>query len=83
MIALPGQVFYSSQIPVCLWFIARNKADKRFRTRRGETLFIAARKLGRMIDRVHRELAEEDIRQIADTYCSGPAPVSGIQAGIG
>ena len=68
IVALPGQLFYSTQIPVCLWFIARDKRDRRFRDRRGETLFIDARKMGRMVDRVHRELTEEDIRQIADTY---------------
>ena len=68
MVAMPGQLFYSTQIPVCLWFIARDKKNGRFRDRRGETLFIDARKLGTMIDRVHRELTEEDIRKIADTY---------------
>ena len=68
MVALPGQLFYSTQIPVCLWFIARNKEDHRFRKRTGETLFIDARTLGVMIDRVHRELTDEDIMRIADTY---------------
>ncbi len=68
MVALPGQLFYSTQIPVCLWFIARDKRNGRFRDRRGETLFIDARKLGTMIDRVHRELTNEDIKKIADTY---------------
>jgi len=68
MVALPGQLFYSTQIPVCLWFIARDKKNGSFRDRRGETLFIDARKLGTMIDRVHRELTEEDIKKIADTY---------------
>ena len=68
MVALPGQLFYSTQIPVCLWFIARDKKNSRFRDRRGQTLFIDARKLGTMIDRVHRELTEEDIREIAGTY---------------
>jgi len=68
MVALPGQLFYSTQIPVCLWFIARDKKNHRFRDRRGETLFIDARKLGAMIDRVHRELTDEDIRKIAGTY---------------
>ncbi|MBM4287372.1 MAG: SAM-dependent DNA methyltransferase [Deltaproteobacteria bacterium] len=68
MVALPGQLFYSTQIPVCLWFIARDKKNSRFRDRRGETLFIDARKLGTMIDRVHRELTDEDISTIADTY---------------
>ena len=68
MVALPGQLFYSTQIPVCLWFIARDKRNSRFRDRRGQVLFLDARKLGTMVDRVHRELTEEDIRKIADTY---------------
>ena len=70
MVALPGQLFYSTQIPVCLWFLARDKKNGRFRDRRGETLFIDARKLGRMEDRVHRTLDEGDIEQIANTYHS-------------
>jgi type I restriction enzyme M protein len=68
MVALPGQLFYSTQIPVCLWFLARDRRNGRFRDRRGETLFIDARKMGTLLDRVHRELTEADIRQIADTY---------------
>jgi type I restriction enzyme M protein len=68
MVALPGQLFYSTQIPVCLWFLARSKKNGRFRDRRGETLFIDARKLGTLIDRVHREMTEADIRKIAGTY---------------
>ncbi len=86
MVALPGQLFYSTQIPVCLWFLARDKKGEvgrvklergssdfklhpsNFRDRRGQTLFIDARKLGTMIDRVHRELTDDDIRTIADTY---------------
>jgi len=68
MVALPGQLFYSTQIPVCLWFITRAKKNSRFRDRRGQVLFIDARKLGTMIDRVHRELTVEDIRRISDTY---------------
>ncbi|MBF0320009.1 MAG: SAM-dependent DNA methyltransferase [Nitrospirae bacterium] len=70
MVAMPGQLFYSTQIPVCLWFIARNKRNGRFRDRRGEALFIDARKMGRMVDRVHRELTAEDITRIASTYHS-------------
>ncbi len=70
MIALPGQLFYSTQIPVCLWFLARDKKNGRFRDRRGQTLFIDARKLGTMVDRVHRELRTEDITGIAGTYHS-------------
>jgi type I restriction enzyme M protein len=68
MVALPGQLFYSTQIPVCLWFLARDKKNGRFRDRRGETLFIDARKMGSLVDRVHRELADEDIAKIAGTY---------------
>jgi type I restriction enzyme M protein len=68
MVAMPGQLFYSTQIPVCLWFLARNKQDGRFRSRSEETLFIDARKLGAMIDRVHRELTAEDIAKVAGTY---------------
>ena len=68
MVALPGQLFYSTQIPVCLWFIARDKRNHRLRDRRGEVLFIDARGLGTMIDRTHRELSDDDIGQIAGTY---------------
>ena len=68
MIALPGQLFYSTQIPACLWFIARDRREGRFRERRGEILFMDARKLGRMVDRTHRELTDDDIARIADTY---------------
>ena len=68
MVALPGQLFYSTQIPVCLWFLTRAKKNGRFRDRRGETLFIDARKLGTMVDRVHRELTDEDLQKIAGTY---------------
>jgi type I restriction enzyme M protein len=68
MVALPGQLFYSTPIPVCLWFLARNKKNGRFRDRKGETLFIDARKMGTLTDRVHRELTEEDVQKIAGTY---------------
>ncbi|MCG8603433.1 type I restriction-modification system subunit M [bacterium] len=68
MIALPGQLFYATQIPVCLWFLTRSKAPNGFRDRRGEVLFIDARKSGQMVDRVRRELSSEDIAKIADTY---------------
>ncbi len=70
MVALPGQLFYSTQIPVCLWFVARDRKNSRFRDRRGQILFIDARKMGTMIDRVHRELTDKDIQKIADTYHS-------------
>ena len=70
MVALPGQLFYSTQIPVCLWFLARNKKNGRFRDRRGETLFIDARKMGTLVDRVHRELTDKDVAKIAGAYHS-------------
>jgi type I restriction enzyme M protein len=68
MVTLPGQLFYSTQIPVCLWFLARTKNNGRFRDRRGETLFIDARKMGMLVDRVHRELSDADIEKVAGTY---------------
>jgi type I restriction enzyme M protein len=90
MVALPGQLFYSTQIPACLWFLARDKrglpspsgrgAGGEGRDRRGEILFIDARKMGRMVDRTHRELTDEDIARIANTYHAwrtvGPHPAS-------
>ncbi len=74
MVALPGQLFYSTQIPACLWFLARNKSGvgatgrSPLHDRRGEVLFIDARKLGRMVDRTHRELTDEEIARIARAY---------------
>ena len=91
MVALPGQLFYSTQIPACLWFLARDKKNGRFRNRCGQVLFIDARKLGRMVDRTHRELTDEEITRIAHTYhlwrASRPPSPSmapgGLQAGEG
>ncbi|MCP9469510.1 MAG: SAM-dependent methyltransferase [Nitrospira sp.] len=90
MVALPGQLFYSTQIPACLWFLARDKRGQpspaatrhplplgegrgegpahRLRDRRGEVLFIDAKKMGRLVDRTHRELTDEEIARIAETY---------------
>jgi type I restriction enzyme M protein len=68
MVALPGQLFYNTQIPACLWFLAKNKKNGKFRNRTGETLFIDGRKMGVLIDRVHRELTDEEIAKIAQTY---------------
>jgi type I restriction enzyme M protein len=76
MVALPGQLFYSTQIPACLWFLARDKSKGRtektgktkLRDRRGEVLFIDARKMGTLVDRTRRELSEADVQKIADTY---------------
>ncbi|MEN6547456.1 MAG: class I SAM-dependent DNA methyltransferase [Armatimonadia bacterium] len=60
MIALPGQLFYTTPIPVCLWFLARDKRNSGKRDRRGETLFIDARKMGTMDDRTHRRLRNDE-----------------------
>jgi len=78
MVAMPGQLFFSTQIPVCLWFLTRDKTPSGAiqtgaslaprRDRRGEVLFVDARKMGTLVDRVHREMTEEDISKIADTY---------------
>jgi len=76
MIALPGQLFYTTQIPVCLWFLTKNKkaetipghGDSNHRNRQGETLFIDARNRGSMVDRTHKELTADDIAEIARTY---------------
>ena len=65
IIALPGQLFRSTQIPACLWFLRRGRRDGE---RMGETLFIDVRKLGHMVDRTHRDLSADDIARIADTY---------------
>lgn len=77
MVALPGQLFYNTQIPACLWFLSKNKGKSsrgKVRQRQGETLFIDGRKLGVLIDRVHRELTEEEITRIADTYHAWRSP---------
>ena len=73
MIALPGQLFYSTQIPACLWFLAKDKSngiarDRKLRDRRGEVLFIDARKLGFMVDRTRKEFSDADMAQISETY---------------
>jgi type I restriction enzyme M protein len=68
MIALPGQLFFTTQIPVCLWFLTRSKSNGKFRDRRKHTLFIDARKLGTLTDRIHREMTDTDIARIAKTY---------------
>ena len=75
MIALPGQLFYTTQIPVCLWFMTKNKKEQQFedqtrnhRNREGETLFIDARNMGTMVDRTHKELTTDDLDEITRTY---------------
>ncbi|MDE0177061.1 MAG: class I SAM-dependent DNA methyltransferase [Gammaproteobacteria bacterium] len=68
MVALPGQLFYSTQIPACLWFLSRRRFGGGLRDRGGEVLFVDARRLGRMVSRRHRQLTDAEIAQIADTY---------------
>ena len=69
MVALPGQLFYSTQIPACLWFLARNKNHGNGpRERSNEVLFIDARNMGALVDRTRRELKDADIQKIANTY---------------
>jgi type I restriction enzyme M protein len=69
MVALPGQLFTNTQIPACIWFLTRSKAERNgVRARRGETLFIDARNLGYMKDRVLRDFKPEDIAKVADTF---------------
>ena len=68
MVALPGNLFYGVTIPCCLWFFAKNKNTEGFRNRKGEVLFIDARKLGTLVDRVRRDFSTDDVAQISDTY---------------
>lgn len=68
IVTLPGQLFYSTQIPVCIWFLTRNKAKNGKNERQGEILFIDARKIGSMATRTLKEFSEEDINQVADVY---------------
>ncbi len=68
IVAMPPQLFYTTQIPVCLWFLTRDKKGGRFRDRHGETLFIDGCKMGHMTDRTHRDLSNEDVERITGTY---------------
>ena len=71
MISLPGQLFYTTPIPVCLWFLSKNKktdATRGFRDRQSETLFIDARQMGTLVDRTHLDLSVDEIAEIARTY---------------
>ena len=76
MVALPGQLFYATQIPVCLWFLTKDKSSRPVksevaqRDRKGEVLFIDARNLGSMVSRTLKEFTDQDIATIADTYHS-------------
>lgn len=73
MVAMPGQLFYSTQIPACLWILAKGRSNghvkkTKLRDRRGEVLFIDARKMGVLVDRTRRELTDDEISRIASTY---------------
>lgn len=68
MVSLPSQLFYSTMIPACLWFITTNKHQNKPRDRRSETLFIDARNLGILVDRRHRDLTDNEISKTAQTY---------------
>ncbi|MCD9496761.1 type I restriction-modification system subunit M [Photobacterium carnosum] len=74
MVALPGQLFTNTQIPACIWFLTKNKTDRtdkagrKLRARKGEVLFIDARNLGYMKDRVLRDFTRDDIEKVADLY---------------
>ena len=68
MVSLPGNLFYGVTIPCCLWFLTKNKNTQGFRNRKGEVLFIDARKLGTMVDRVRRDFSNDDVAHISDTY---------------
>lgn len=68
IIAMPDKLFYTTQIPACLWFVSKDRHDHKFRNRQDEILFIDARKMGTMIDRKHRELTTDEIKTISETY---------------
>jgi type I restriction enzyme M protein len=68
IVALPEKLFFNAGIPVCLWFVAKDRVDNGHRDRRGEVLFIDARKLGTMATRTLRVLSDEDIAKITSTY---------------
>jgi type I restriction enzyme M protein len=68
MVALPTQLFFNTQIPACLWFLSRNRTNGKYRNRKGEILFIDARKIGALVSRKNRAFTSEDIAKIADVY---------------
>lgn len=68
IVALPDKLFYTVQIPACLWFVSRDRYNNKFRDRHNEILFIDARKLGKLVDRRHRELSNEELQKISETY---------------
>lgn len=74
MVALPTQLFFNTQIPACLWFLARNRSNHKFRNRTKDILFIDARNLGEMVNRRNKILGETDIHKISNTYHSWRNP---------
>ena len=68
MVALPTQLFYNTQIPACLWFLARNRTNHKYRNRKGEILFIDARNTGALISRKNKAFTDEDISKISEVY---------------
>lgn len=90
MVALPGQLFTNTQIPACIWFLSKNKGERtsasgrKLRNRQGEVLFIDARNLGYMKDRVLRDFTQEDLEQVTETFHNWQTtvPVIPAQAGI-
>lgn len=68
MVALPTQLFFNTQIPACIWFLARDRASNPHRDRSAEILFVDARQLGTMISRRNRELTEADVQRVAAAY---------------
>jgi type I restriction enzyme M protein len=68
MVALPPQLFFNTQIPACLWFLARNRTNGKFRNRKEEILFIDARKSGALVTRKNKVFTDEDISKISEVY---------------
>ena len=68
IVAMPPQLFYTTQIPACLWFVSRDREDHKLRNRKDEILFIDARKMGTMVTRKNRELTDEDLKKISEVY---------------
>ncbi|MEV4788565.1 class I SAM-dependent DNA methyltransferase [Streptomyces tuirus] len=85
MVALPSQLFRTTTIPACLWFLSKDKSPqgtRRLDDRRGEILFIDAGAMGQMVDRTERTLPEADLREIADTYHAWRGTASAREAGL-
>lgn len=85
MVAMPSQLFRTTQIPACLWFLAKDKSPqgaKRLDDRRGEILFIDARNMGEMVDRTERVLTEADLAKIAGVYHAWRGTTSAREAGL-